>query len=84
MTDLQVPSVRRGEVMEGGFEVVDVRSPANSRRGMCPGAVNMPLLDDAQRAMVGIAYKHEGRRKGAHGGHGRGQLRPGPLSARPG
>ena len=60
MTDLQVPSISAAEVMEGGFQVVDVRSPGEFADGHMPGAVNFPLLDDAQRAAVGIAYKQEG------------------------
>jgi tRNA 2-selenouridine synthase len=46
--------------MEGGFLVVDVRSPAEFADGHMPGAANHPLLDDEQRAQVGIAYKAEG------------------------
>ena len=60
MTDLQVPSVTAAEVMEGGFQVVDVRSPGEFADGHMPGAVNMPLLDDAQRAHVGTTYAEEG------------------------
>lgn len=60
VTDLQVPSVSVAEVMEGGFQVVDVRSPAEFAHGHMPGAVNRPLLDDAQRATVGLVYNNEG------------------------
>ena len=60
MTDLQVPSVTAAEVMEGTFQVVDVRSPGEFAEGHMPGAVNLPLLDDAQRAHVGLAYAEEG------------------------
>ncbi len=60
MTDLQVPSVTASEVMDGKYEVVDVRSPAEFAEGHVPGALNMPLLDDAQRAVVGTTYAEEG------------------------
>lgn len=60
VTDLQVPSISAAEVMEGGFQVVDVRSPSEFADGRMPGAENRPLLDDAQRAAVGTAYKKEG------------------------
>jgi tRNA 2-selenouridine synthase len=46
--------------MEGGFQVVDVRSPSEFADGHMPGALNFPLLADAQRATVGTAYKEEG------------------------
>ena len=60
MTDLQVPSISAALAMEGGFQVVDVRSPAEFADGHMPGAVNAPLLGNAERAAVGIAYKEAG------------------------
>ncbi len=60
MTDLRVPSITAAEVMQGGFQVVDVRSPSEFADGHTPVAVSHPLLDDAQRALVGIAYKEQG------------------------
>jgi len=41
--------------------VIDVRSPAEYSSGHIPGAVNIPLFDDNQRAVVGTRYKKEGR-----------------------
>lgn len=41
--------------------VIDVRSPKEFAHAHIPEAVNVPLFDDAERAVVGIAYKHEGR-----------------------
>jgi tRNA 2-selenouridine synthase len=38
-------------------EVVDVRSPSEFRDDHIPGAINLPVLDDAQRARVGTLYK---------------------------
>jgi tRNA 2-selenouridine synthase len=60
VTDLQVPSISAAEAMEGGYQVVDVRSPSEFADGHMPGALNFPLLGDAQRAAVGMAYKEEG------------------------
>ena len=60
MTDFGVPSVTVGEVMAGAFQVVDVRSPGEFAEAHVPGALNYPLLDDDERRMVGLAYKHEG------------------------
>ena len=60
MTDLQVPSVGAVDVMEGGFQVVDVRSPGEFADGHMPGAINLPFLGDLQREAVGIAYREEG------------------------
>ena len=41
--------------------VVDVRSPSEFAMGHIPGAVNMPLFTDEERARVGTAYKKIGR-----------------------
>jgi tRNA 2-selenouridine synthase len=40
--------------------VADVRSPGEYAEGHIPGAVNIPLFDDEQRAEVGTVYKKEG------------------------
>jgi len=41
--------------------VIDVRAPAEYLRGHIPGAVNIPLFNDEERARVGTAYKQKGR-----------------------
>jgi tRNA 2-selenouridine synthase len=38
-------------------EIIDVRSPTEYREDHVPGALNLPVLDDAQRARVGTLYK---------------------------
>jgi len=43
-----------------GFDaVIDVRSPAEFAEDHLPGAVNLPVLDDAERAHVGTIYKQQ-------------------------
>ncbi len=44
----------------GNIPVVDVRSASEYRAGHIPGAHNIPLFDDAERAVVGTRYKKEG------------------------
>ncbi|KAL1511863.1 hypothetical protein AB1Y20_005147 [Prymnesium parvum] len=41
--------------------VLDVRSPAEHTRGHIPGSHSLPLFDDAERAQVGLCFKHKGR-----------------------
>jgi tRNA 2-selenouridine synthase len=41
--------------------VVDVRSPSEFTYGHIPGAYNIPLFNDEERAAVGTSYKKEGR-----------------------
>jgi tRNA 2-selenouridine synthase len=45
------------------YPVADVRSPGEFNYGHIPGAVNIPLFDDRERAIVGTIYKNEGRIK---------------------
>jgi len=45
-----------------GFdEVIDVRSPSEFAEDHVPGAVNLPVLDDGERARVGTVYTRESR-----------------------
>lgn len=44
-----------------GARWVDLRSPAEFTRDHVPGAVNVPLFDDAQRAIVGALYHQVSR-----------------------
>jgi tRNA 2-selenouridine synthase len=41
--------------------IVDVRSPSEFNSGHIPGAFNIPLFDDKERAAVGTKFKKEGR-----------------------
>ncbi|MFN6132946.1 MAG: tRNA 2-selenouridine(34) synthase MnmH [Synechococcaceae cyanobacterium] len=41
--------------------LLDVRSPAEFGQGHIPGASNLPLFDDADRAEIGTLYKQRGR-----------------------
>jgi tRNA 2-selenouridine synthase len=38
-------------------EIIDVRSPGEFAEDHIPGAINLPVLDDAERARVGTLYK---------------------------
>ncbi|MCU0319784.1 MAG: tRNA 2-selenouridine(34) synthase MnmH [Flavobacteriales bacterium] len=44
-----------------GAPIIDVRSPGEFARGHIPGAVNVPLFSDQERAVVGTLYKQTGR-----------------------
>ena len=57
------PTPTRGPVdvtvaqLTGFDEVIDVRSPGEFADDHIPGAINCPVLDDAQRAEIGTIYK---------------------------
>ena len=47
-----------GDVLALGFDdIIDVRAPAEFAEDHIPGAINLPVLDDAERAKVGTIYK---------------------------
>ncbi|MEM6483182.1 MAG: tRNA 2-selenouridine(34) synthase MnmH [Pseudomonadota bacterium] len=44
----------------GGFDdVIDVRSPAEFAEDHIPGAINLPVLDNEERARIGTIYKQQ-------------------------
>ncbi len=47
--------------MTDKLPLVDVRSPKEYAQGHMPGAVNIPLFDNEERAKVGIRYKQGGK-----------------------
>lgn len=51
------------QYLENGEKVpvIDVRSPKEFAIAHIPGAINIPLFDDNERAIVGITYKQEGQ-----------------------
>lgn len=47
----------------GKGNVIDVRSPSEFEQGHIPGAVNIPLFSNDERAVVGTIYKQIGRQQ---------------------
>ena len=46
--------------------LVDVRSPGEFAKGHWPGATNIPLFSDDERAAIGTSYKQQGRLPAVH------------------
>ena len=55
------PPLTVAAFLAAGGPLVDVRSPQEFAQGHIPGAHNLPLFSDDERAQVGTCYKHEGR-----------------------
>lgn len=57
------------EALDGWDEIIDTRSPAEFDEDHIPGAINLPVLDDEERARVGTLHKQaspfEARKIGA-------------------
>ncbi len=49
------------DAQKSGARVVDVRTPSEFASGHIPGAVNIPLFSDDERAEVGTLYHRQGR-----------------------
>lgn len=52
-----------------GAPLLDVRAPVEFAAGAFPGAVNIPLLADDERAQVGTTYKQQGQEAAIALGH---------------
>ena len=50
-------------------KILDVRAPLEFAQGALPNSVNLPILDDAERALVGTCYKNSGQEKAIELGH---------------
>lgn len=49
-------------------DIIDARSPAEFAEDHVPGAINLPVLNDAERAQIGALHKHDSfaaRKQGA-------------------
>ncbi len=75
--DDMAPGLKIDDFLEGHGALLDVRTPSEFERGHIPGARNLPLFTDAERAEVGTLYKQHGRQRAMQ----RGLARVGPRLA---
>lgn len=47
-------------ILRAETPIIDVRAPVEFAQGAMPAAVNLPLMNDEERAAVGSCYKREG------------------------
>lgn len=66
------------EILLSGRPLMDTRAPIEFARGSFPGAVNLPLMTDEERAAVGTCYKRSGQEAAIALGH---QLVSGSIKA---
>jgi tRNA 2-selenouridine synthase len=57
---LIVPKITINQILEDSFQLIDVRSPSEYKEFHIPGAINLPVFTDEERAKVGTIYKQEG------------------------
>lgn len=58
--------------------IIDVRAPIEFNQGAMPNAINLPLMNNEERAAVGTCYKQHGSQKAVELGH---QLVKGEIKA---
>ncbi len=56
-------SVEKFLQQSAGQTIFDVRSPQEFAKGHIPGAINLPLFSDTERAEIGSLYKQKGSEK---------------------
>lgn len=65
-------------VLINGVPLIDTRSPGEFAKGSFPAAVNLPLMSDDERALIGTCYKQNGQQAAIDLGH---QLVSGEIKA---
>ncbi len=56
-------------ILLGKAPLLDVRAPLEFTQGSFPGAVNLPLMNDEERHLVGLQYKRAGQDSAIRLGH---------------
>lgn len=51
------------DLLRNSTPLIDLRAPAEFAKGALPNATNLPLLNDEERARVGLTYKSHGQVK---------------------
>ncbi len=56
-------------IIVGNIPLIDLRAPVEFEAGAFPTAVNLPIMDDHQRHLVGLRYKEKGQSSAVELGH---------------
>ncbi len=73
---LSVQNIR--QLLANETPTIDVRAPIEFNQGAMPNAINLPLMNNEERAAVGTCYKQHGSQKAVELGH---QLVKGEIKA---
>ena len=61
MDSINTISIKSYFETRDNIPLIDVRSPAEFKQGHIPGAINLPLFENEERAKVGTLYKQSGK-----------------------
>lgn len=75
-TMLSAQNIR--QLLANETPIIDVRAPIEFNQGAMPNAINLPLMNNEERAAVGTCYKQHGSEKAVELGH---QLVKGEIKA---
>ncbi len=64
---LSVQNIR--QLLANETPIIDVRAPIEFNQGAMPNAINLPLMNNEERAAVGTCYKQHGSQKAVELGH---------------
>lgn len=76
MTNTNINISELKDLLLSGTPLVDVRAPVEFGQGSLPGAVNFPILNDEERALIGTTYKKKGQEEAVRLGF---QIISGPI-----
>jgi tRNA 2-selenouridine synthase len=51
------------QILASDTPLIDVRAPVEFSQSAMPAAINLPLMNDEERAAVGTCYKRQGRKR---------------------
>ncbi len=66
-----LPRSTYAELLLGDTPMIDLRAPVEFIRGAFPRSVNLPLMNDEERAAIGTCYKEQGQAAAIALGHQR-------------
>ncbi|NBB88858.1 MAG: tRNA 2-selenouridine(34) synthase MnmH [Bacteroidetes bacterium] len=58
-----IQEISVGKALELNYPLLDVRSPKEYQKGHIPGAENVPLFSDDERAKIGTTYKQKSKKE---------------------
>ena len=56
-------------ILRDNTPLIDLRAPVEFAKGAMPAAINLPLMNDSERAAVGTCYKRDGAEAALRLGH---------------
>nr|WP_278979416.1 tRNA 2-selenouridine(34) synthase MnmH [Providencia alcalifaciens] len=67
--ELALSTLEIRQILAYDTPIIDVRAPIEFQQGAMPSALNLPLMNDEERAAVGTCYKQKGSKKAVELGH---------------